>query len=438
MTEPSDQPQNPAEPGAQPTPPQGTTPQPRSADGVPLNANAAQNPTGAPPYPSGAGQHPTTAPQYPAGPGQNPAGAFANPYGATQNPAGAAPNPYASAPSPYATGPTKRRKLSRGGLIGIIAGAVVLVIIVVTAAGIGISSAISGAQGDPESIVTDYLTAVQDGDAKQALSYLDESISDKTLLTDDVLKASAKLGKISKIKLTSSKEDSSTTKVTAKFSVGSTPVTQEFTVYKAYKGGYSILSGGTVSLYPSTLDGVAVTVNGQEAKGDSWTVFPGAYELALPKGVDASFSISGADDLVAAGDGYDLLSDVKVELNEAGVQQFRDAVTEAVNACIASTTLAAGCGLDVPATLSDGTVIADGTLTRTLSADAQANLANLEPRETFSNPLQVYGDYIGSVKTSSTSCTQNGSTTGCDIWFGPSLGSPQVDFTSGTPVVRWD
>jgi hypothetical protein len=431
MTEPSDQPENPAEPGAQPTPPQGSAPQHQALDGAPSGVNAGQNPGGAP-------QNPYGAAQYPAGAPQHPAGALTNPYGATQNPAGAAPNPYASAPSPYATGPTKRRKLSRGGLIGIIAGAVVLVIIVVTAAGIGISSAISGAQGDPESIVTDYLTAVQDGDAKQALSYLDESISDKTLLTDDVLKASAKLGKISKIKLTSSKEDSSTTKVTAKFSVGSTPVTQEFTVYKAYKGGYSILSGGTVSLYPSTLDGVAVTVNGQEAKGDSWTVFPGAYELALPKGVDASFSISGADDLVAAGDGYDLLSDVKVELNEAGVQQFRDAVTEAVNACIASTTLAAGCGLDVPATLSDGTVIADGTLTRTLSADAQANLANLEPRETFSNPLQVYGDYIGSVKTSSTSCTQNGSTTGCDIWFGPSLGSPQVDFTSGTPVVRWD
>lgn len=434
MTEPSDQPEKPQETSGQVPPPQGPVPQHPSTDGSTPRADAPQNGAGTQQYPYGASQYPVSVPQGPYGASQSPAGAPQNPYGASQN-------PYAGAPSPYApgvAGPAKRRKLSRGGLIGIIAGAVVLVIIVVTAAGIGISSAIRGAQGDPKSIVTDYFTALQDGDAKQALSYLDESISDKTLLTDDVLKASAKLGKISKVKLTSAKESSSTTTVTATFSVGSTPVTQEFTVYKAYKGGYSILSGGTVSLYPSMLDGVTVTVNGQEAKGDSWTVFPGAYQLALPKTLEESFSISGADDLVAAGDSYDLLSDVKVELNEAGVKQFRDAVTEAVNACIASTSLTAGCGLDIPATLSDGTAVADGTITRTLSADAQANLANLEPRETFVNPLQVYGDYIGSVKASSTSCTQNGATGGCDILFGPSLGSPQVDFTSGTPVVRWD
>lgn len=434
MTEPSDQPEKPQETGGQVPPPQGPVPQHPSTGGSTPRADAPQNGAGTQQYPYGASQYPVSVPQGPYGASQSPPGAPQNPYGASQN-------PYAGAPSPYApgvAGPAKRRKLSRGGLIGIIAGAVVLVIIVVTAAGIGISSAIRGAQGDPKSIVADYFTALQDGDAKQALSYLDESISDKTLLTDEVLKASAKLDKISKVKLTSAKESSSTTTVTATFSVGSTPVTQEFTVYKAYKGGYSILSGGTVSLYPSMLDGVTVTVNGQEAKGDSWTVFPGAYQLALPKTLEESFSISGADDLVAAGDSYDLLSDVKVELNEAGVKQFRDAVTEAVNACIASTSLTAGCGLDIPATLSDGTAVADGTITRTLSADAQANLANLEPRETFVNPLQVYGDYIGSVKASSTSCTQNGATGGCDILFGPALGSPQVDFTSGTPVVRWD
>lgn len=339
-----------------------------------------------------------------------------------------APNPYASKP---------RRGLSRGALIGIIAGAVVLLIVIVTVAGIGISSAIRGSQADPESAVTEYLTALQNGDAKQALALLEDP-DDTAFLNDDVLKASNELAKIGKVSTTSRPFGAPFTKVTAKFSIGSERVTQEFVVEDQGDGTYTIFQGGTVEVSPYGFDDVPLALNGQDvadAAGDVWSLFPGAYSLGLD--LDA-FTVDGGDEIIVAGSGTGVFDDVKVVLNDTGVQQFRDAVTDAVNTCIASTNLAAGCGIDLPGTLSDGTVVQDGTITRSLSADAQANLANLEPQETFSDPLEVPGEYIGLVKVTSSSCTQGGATGSCTIEFGPSLGSPQVDFTSGTPVVRWD
>lgn len=346
--------------------------------------------------------------------------------------------PYPSqpfAPNPYAS--KSRRGLSRGALIGIIAGAVVLLVVIVTVAGIGITSAIRGSQAEPESAVQDYLTALQNGDAKQALALLEDP-DDTAFLNDDVLKASNKLAKIGTVSTTSKPFGAPFTKVKAKFSIGSERVTQEFVVKDQGDGTYTIFQGGTVSVSSYNLSDAPVTLNGQDvsdAAGDSWTLFPGTYSFAVS--LD-SFSVTGGDSIILAGDESGSLDDVKVALNDTGVQQFRDAVTDAVNTCIASTTLAAGCGLDLPGTLSDGTVVQDGTLTRSLSADAQANLSNLEPQETFGDPLNVPGEYIGLVTVTSTSCTQGGAAGACTIEFGPTLGSPQVDFTSGTPVVRWD
>jgi hypothetical protein len=46
----------------------------------------------------------------------------------------------------------------------------------------------------------------------------------------------------------------------------------------------------------------------------------------------------------------------------------------------------------------------------------------------------VSSEFIGGINV--TAGIEGGGTG--DLLFGPSLGAPVVDFTSGTPVVRWD
>ncbi len=124
-------------------------------------------------------------------------------------------------------------------------------------------------------------------------------------------------------------------------------------------------------------------------------------------------------------------------LSEEGLTQFRQLVRAAVDACIASPNLAAGCGIDIPAVLSDGTQMIEGTLRRSLTADTQVKLESLEATLSYDVPTLARGDYIGGLQVEGT-CTQNGVSGTCSVLFGPSLGAPSVDMAAETPTVLWD
>lgn len=360
--------------------------------------------------------------------------------------------PYGSQAYSTQTDTTSKKKLGTGAIIGIIAGGVVLLLLIVLGivalvGAAGGSSPSGGGGGDdtkkssPEQVVTSYLEAIADGDAKTALGLMESKPSDTTLLTDEALAASNELGEIADIDVTAPKtdKDSYSADVEASFTVGGEPVSGTFRVADYSGKGEWEIYVGTIDIYlGDRYKGLGSTINGIDIDdAESVTVFPGTYELAVS---NENYALSGTTSAVVSDPADYTEGDLEatVGLSESGLTAFRTAVNDSVNACVASKTLEAGCGLTVPGTLSDGTQIVDGTLTRTLSADAQAKLANLQPDEIYGDPMQVSGPYIGSVDVVA-DCIVDGQTmTGCEFFFTPSIGSPLVDFTTTPLTVRWD
>jgi hypothetical protein len=351
---------------------------------------------------------------------------------------------FQGAPPP---GPPQRKKgLGTGAIIGIVGGGIAVLVALVVVVSLVVSQVAAGAGSRPDAkpdakpakpstVVTDYLTALSKGDAKTALSYLSDPADDDTLLTDDVLAASNTIAPITAIKVVDEPTGSGSGDVTVSYLLGDTPVTTTYSVYDTGDDDGWKLSGGLGSLSVAQFDGLGLTVNGQAVDGDSVDVFPGSYELAttLP-----NFALTGETTLTvtepyASAD----TSGIEPGLSDAGTAQFRSLVQAAVAACVASTTLAAGCGIDLPATLSDGTQLVEGTIQRTLDADTTTTLGSLEATLSYDNPTLAQGDYIGAVDVTA-QCSQDGSTGTCNVLFGPSFGRPSVDLASATPTVLWD
>jgi hypothetical protein len=295
----------------------------------------------------------------------------------------------------------------------------------------------SGADGpkSPTEAIEQYLAAISDGDSATALSLLGTPPDDETLLTDEVLAASNALAPMSDIVVADDPGTGGSADVTVKYQLGDTSVNTTYSVLDYDDDGVWEISGGTAYLSTSRFEGLGVTVNGQEVDGDEFEVFPGAYEFAttMPNFAITGETVALATEPFASVD----TSGAEPGLSDAALTQFRTLVQQAVDACLASTSLTAGCGLDVPATLSDGTQLADGTITRTLSAEGTVTIQSMVPTLSYDNPTLAEGDYIGSVSTSA-QCTQGGATGTCDVLFGPSLGRPSIDMGSATPTVLWD
>ena len=442
-----------APPQAPPAPPQAPSAPPQAPSAPPQAPSA---PSQAPSAPSQAGsvppapqQPPYAGGQYvpPTAPHQAPG---APQYGAPQNgaPQYGAPQYGAQPTAQYAPPKGPKRKLGTGALIGIIGGSILVVVVLVIAVVFGLSRIGSMAGGgggggeapkaqasSPSDAVTDYLTAIADGDAKTALGYLSSPPSDSTLLTDEALAASAKLAPITEIDVPETKGESGSADVTATYLLNGEPITTTFSTSDYDNDGKWEISGGTGSIYTKPFEGLGLTINGQEVDAESVEVFPGSYELATSL---KNFTLSGPT-TVTVTDPYESAdtTQIKPALTDEALQQFRGLVRAAVDACIASTTLAAGCGIDLPATISDGTQLADGTITRSLSADANATLDSLEATPSYDNPTLVEGEYIGSPSVEA-DCTKDGTTGRCSIYFAPALGTPSVDMASDNPVVNWD
>jgi len=405
-------------------------------------------PPPAPPQAPAAGQAPygQQAPQY----GQQPPqyGQQPQPDSAQQSPYGqpAQPYPYPGQPGaqqPPAGGQAPKKGLSVGVIIGIVVGALVVLAVIIGAIFFVVrlvsSPSASGGGGGgggattPVAVVEGYLEALAASDAKTALSFVDAVPSDSPFLTDEALEASNELAPLTGIEVTEPTDADFSTKVTATYSLGDVPVTTEFSVNEYAADGEWRLTTVTADLdFGDRFDGLDMTLNGEPLESSSVEVFPGTYEVAT---TTPNYAVTGQTVLTVRDPfDYPTLSDTKAGLSEEGVLIFRQAVTDAVAACVASTTLAAGCGIDVPQVLSDGSRLAEGTIVRTLRAETQTKLDSLQPQPSYGDPLIITGEYIGGI---SVTAGLEGGGSG-SLLFGPSLGAPVVDFTSGTPVVTWD
>jgi hypothetical protein len=415
-----------------------------------------------PPFPGG--QSPAQPePQQPTAPAPQPASPYQHaPYPPQAQPS-YPPQPQAQYPGqPQAQHPgqpqqsfqprpqSPKRKMGVGVIIAIAGGSLVVLIAIIVAISIGVSSLRGGAPAaDPDEGGSDkpngaasasesvlgYLTAIADADAKKALRFLSSPPETTTALTDEVLKASKELGPITEIEVVDESGSSGTADVTVSYMLGGTPVTATFGALDYDDDQVWEVTGGTASISTDSYAGLGLMINGQEIDEDFVDLFPGSYQLTLsqPNFAPSNGGTFTVTEPFASVDVYEL----RPALSEAGLQTFRGLVRAAVDACVASTTLAAGCGLDLPATISDGTQLADGTISRTLSAEQNATIDSLNATPSFDNPTLVEGDFIGSPKVEA-DCVKNGTSGRCSVIFTPSFGTPSVDMAAESPSVVWE
>lgn len=420
---------------------------------------------GPPQYQPGAPQAQPGQPQFPAGqPGAQPP--VAGDPSAQPQPQQApqwTPGPQADAPQPGAPGqlgqpgqypsgapdpghPAPPKKgLPTGAIIGIVAGGVVLLLLIIagivaiatitTSGSRGSGAAPAASAGSAPQAVEEYLTALADGDAELARSFVDGTSSD-TLLTDEVLEKSIELAPITDIVVDedATSESDSESVVSATFSIGDESVTRDFRVWN-YSDEWQIFDG-LVNLSVSSFDGLDVTVNGVEPGDDYARAFIGTYQIEL--GVE-EFQVSGDTDTftLATDEDSTAMYDIAPVLTEEATQEFRDLVRASLTECVALTSLSTPCGLDVTGPLSDGAVPVDGTIQRTITAEGEAALNALQAEPSYDTPTVVSSyDYIQIDTT--LEADKDGQRVSGDLLFGGNLLKPYVDFAQESPKVTWE
>ncbi|MBM7832373.1 hypothetical protein JOE59_003078 [Agromyces cerinus] len=418
----------PETPGAAPAPAE----VPEAAAPVPAPIPEAEAPIAAPAPDTAA---PVAGPAAEASPEAAPAAA---------EPAAPAYVPVVAAPVPSAADgavPPPKKGLGTGAILGIIGGGLFVLIALIAAIvfAIGAVRGIAGGGspfaggGSAEETVEGYLTAIADGDAETALSFLYASESSSPLLTDEVLAASQELAPLTDIVIGEPDVTGGYALVPVTYSIGDTPVTTEISVSEDAEGW--TIPGGTGQLAVYQLDGLEPTINGVPVSGEYVDAFPGAYEYGVT--VDG-FALEGENVVVVtAPSEYPDTSGMDAVLTPEAAEAFRQAVSASIDVCVASKTLEAGCGLTIPATLSDGTELTEGTITRTLPAETRAEIGAFEPELSYDAPTLVTGGYLGVVEVTA-ECTKDGSTGTCSVLFGPSFGTPSLNLAIEGAVVEWD
>lgn len=330
----------------------------------------------------------------------------------------------------------RRRRSRRGIMAGIIGGSAA---VVVAAAGVavivgatGATSANAGTAGAVV-VVEDYLSAIARSDSASALEFLATAPTDPALLTDEVLRASNSAALLQDITVGNPVESASGAKVTASFRLGSDRVKHTFPLNKDANGDWR-LAAGTFTVPVDRFPGLALALNGIPVAEGTVELFPGRYTLAT---TTPNFMLSGRTTVVAGGSEAKPAFAARAQLDDGGIALFRETVRSGVERCLASTALAAGCGLQVPDQTPDGSRIVDGTVKRTLSADGRAKLAVLRPVVSQDSTLLIAADTEVDGIMVSMECVNRGQVGSCSTTTPLSLGTPLVDFSSSPPTLGW-
>lgn len=279
-----------------------------------------------------------------------------------------------------------------------------------------------------------YLESVAAGDADAALSQVNDAPAAGGLLTKQALAAALTSAPMTDVATTANPLWGSTGQISASYRLGGTAVTASYDVVDPDGSGtYLLAAPSQLSLGPR-FQGLAMTVNGVAVTGSQVAVFPGTYTLGV---TTSDYTIAGGAPFAVGGtEPTDVPASVAPALDDAGVKVYREAVAASVQTCISSRKLASGCGLDLSATLSDGTKLYDDTVYRVLPTDTQAALASVVPTLDPNNPaIAVSGD-IGPV-TAAANCTQGGTNGQCDVRDAPILTGAAVNMLQSPPGVNW-
>lgn len=275
------------------------------------------------------------------------------------------------------------------------------------------------------------------GDAAAVLSHV-EVDGDESMLTDEVLAASAEIAPITNVVVTPPGEISEYSPyadVDVTYTLGDTEVSQTYSVEDLDEDGSWVVSDLLADYYLyETYDGLEILLNGSPVASEEFALFPGAYTFTTST---TYFTLDGTTTFQITEPYPTDSASFEPALTDDGVTAFRNAVSDAVDACVSSKKLKTGCGLTLDKTLSDGTVLKDGTIDRTLTSEAKQTIKTMKPTLSYGNWTLAQGEYIGGVDVVAEG-TQDGTAVKGDILFPPSLGRPSVDMTDPDLEVLWD
>lgn len=409
----------------------------------------SQNPPGQQPGPDAPGQGPGAGPGAPSAP----SGPEGPGFGGPGNPGGPV---YPGGPGGPEENKGSNKGAIIAVIVGVVVliGAAVLALVLLLGGDDDAEAEEGGDGGEqtvdpsanesPDTLVEAYLTALSEGDAETALGFIEDAPNDTTFMSDEVLQhandvaplTNIEVGEVGEIDEYTYSED-----VTVDFTIGEGPdaesVSTRITTYGNDDGTWALSSSEVVASVtePSSTGALDVTVNGETITHGDADVFWGlAYEFDLEQenftfagGANpaANAAASGEDEseaededasdedtsegegtngddaevdpragnVVYATDTYISLSDLSIELTTEAEDTWRQLILDAVDECLSSNELEAGCGLDLPEEIQ-GDPVVDGSVERTLPSDTEEELENLEPRLNFQNPHQVEADYF--------------------------------------------
>lgn len=289
-----------------------------------------------------------------------------------------------------------------------------------------------------EASAEDFFAALVDGDSARAKELSGDLQASDALLTDEMLAASAKRAPISDVSANAVGEVTEgdyTADVEVTYTLGSETVSETYSSIRDTQTDTWKLALGAprVSSLQDRYPGLDLRLNGIDVPDGDFALFPGSYALTT---TTKYLTMTEGEFDVTEQYSVDIGSPL-AEVSPMGEKAFRSAVSKAVDACVASRNLKAGCGLELPSSLSDGTKMRGGTIDRSLSSNARSTLRTLTATSDRTNPTLVTGERIGSVSTEG-ECTKAGQSGRCTVTFGPSLGRPSVDITDSTLTVEWD
>jgi len=360
-------------------------------------------------------------------------------------------SPYAPQPVPSPGGgppgePPQRRTgliiaLVVGGLTVVLAVLVVIALVVVLAVRSQGAKEAAPTQQTPEqqatALVTEYMTALEAGDAAAVLALLPQDQIEDQVLSAEAYAAALAAEPISEVTVGTPVVSSSTAHdadVPVTFTVAGQSVSAEYTVQDWDSDGTFEMAAPYSSTYvPEGLPQLGLTVNGEEVtEGSNLYLLPGAYELAIDQ---EGFTLDPEEPVIVTDELQgDLPSPV---LTEEGQKTFRTAVQSAVDGCLAQDTLKAGCGIgEIPGSTSDGWTVTEGTVKRSISEDTQRTIDTMEGTPGTDEPTYVSGEAVGTVDTTM-ECTKDGQKGTCEMFLGGSMSVPSVDLADPEHPVTW-
>jgi len=180
-----------------------------------------------------------------------------------------------------------------------------------------------------------------------------------------------------------------------------------------------------------------VSVNGvtvPTGSGDMYAVMPGIYELATSAD---HLRLSGEPIVATSGFAYAYTHEHAPVLTEEGLAEFRSRVRASAEECLASPTLEASCGLSVTGGLQGGSSLVDGTIERTIDDDSWAAIDALDPTPAAGDPLMMRDGFFSADVVFIGDWTGPAGAGRDQIYGGPSLVGPSVDFGDPDLPVSW-